>query len=70
MANGTKQLHYWLVLSEGNPKSDPLVLWLNGGPGASSLLGLFTELGPLLTNDDSTLHPIDGVPSLYYNPHR
>lgn len=70
IAGGAKVLHYWLVESERRPEADPLVLWLNGGPGASSLLGLFTELGPLRTNDDSTLHPVDGVPSLFYNPHR
>lgn len=70
IADGTKHLHYWLVLSESEPETDPLVVWLNGGPGASSLLGYFTELGPLFTNDASELHPTDGVPELFYNPHR
>ena len=30
--------HYWFVESQSNPSSDPMVLWLNGGPGKSYLL--------------------------------
>lgn len=44
-------LHYWFVESQSNPAHDPLVLWLNGGPGCSSMLGLFTELGPYTVTD-------------------
>merc|ERR1712166_458632 len=53
---GSKQLHYYFVESERDPATDPVVLWLNGGPGCSSLDGLFYEQGPLLvTPDGSTL---------------
>ncbi|CAN1269164.1 Serine carboxypeptidase-like 20, partial [Linum perenne] len=44
-----KRLFYYLVQSEGNPSKDPLVLWLNGGPGCSSFDGFVYEHGlPIL----------------------
>ncbi|KAF7207458.1 lysosomal protective protein isoform X1 [Nothobranchius furzeri] len=60
VSNG-KHLHYWFVQSQNKPSSDPVVLWLNGGPGCSSLDGLLTEHGPFLIQDD-------GV-TLQYNPY-
>ncbi|XP_070697057.1 lysosomal protective protein [Pempheris klunzingeri] len=56
-----KHLHYWFLESQHTPSSDPVVLWLNGGPGCSSLDGLLTEHGPFLIQDD-------GV-TLQYNPY-
>ncbi|GLJ48800.1 hypothetical protein SUGI_1029020 [Cryptomeria japonica] len=40
-------LFYYFVEAEKNATNLPLVLWLNGGPGCSSIGGgAFTELGP------------------------
>ncbi|CDI97893.1 lysosomal protective protein [Echinococcus multilocularis] len=41
------QLHYVFVEAASGSATAPLVLWLNGGPGCSSLMGMFTENGPL-----------------------
>lgn len=43
---GSRQLYYYLVESERSPADDPVVLWLNGGPGCSSFDGWVYEQGP------------------------
>jgi carboxypeptidase C (cathepsin A) len=37
---------YWFVESRSAPAKDPLVLWLTGGPGCSSMMALLAENGP------------------------
>eukprot|EP00927_Polykrikos_kofoidii_P056574 TRINITY_DN50676_c0_g1_i1.p1 TRINITY_DN50676_c0_g1~~TRINITY_DN50676_c0_g1_i1.p1 ORF type:complete len:498 (+),score=75.96 TRINITY_DN50676_c0_g1_i1:66-1559(+) len=56
---GGKQLFSWVVEAEAAPAAKPVVLWLNGGPGCSSLGGMWTELGPFVVNKQQnvTLNP-------------
>ena len=41
--------------SRSNPETDPLVIWLLGGPGVSSLLSVFNENGPFMFDSESNL---------------
>jgi len=50
----SKRLHYLFVESQNKPDTDPLLLWLNGGPGCSSLLGWCQEHGPAIFEEEST----------------
>lgn len=51
------QVHYWFFESQGNPSKDPVVLWLTGGPGCSSLLATMTEQGPIQMQANGSLTP-------------
>ncbi|XP_055815808.1 serine carboxypeptidase-like 26 isoform X2 [Solanum dulcamara] len=51
--NGRSLFYYFAESASGNASSKPLVLWLNGGPGCSSLgVGALLELGPFGVNPD------------------
>ncbi|KAH8058049.1 serine carboxypeptidase [Aureococcus anophagefferens] len=37
----------------------PVVMWTNGGPGCSGLIGFWTEMGPWRATEDMTIEPFD-----------
>ncbi|GLT48394.1 hypothetical protein SLA2020_220240 [Shorea laevis] len=60
--NAGRALFYYFVESPENSCTNPLVLWLNGGPGCSSFgNGAMEELGPFRVNADGR--------TLFLNPY-
>ncbi|EGG07771.1 carboxypeptidase S1 [Melampsora larici-populina 98AG31] len=49
-----QSMFFWLFEARNKPDTAPLVLWLSGGPGSSSMLGLFQENGPCRIKRDSS----------------
>jgi serine carboxypeptidase-like clade II len=49
-ASADRNIFYYFAQSEGNPASDPVVLFLQGGPGCASGIAFLTENGPLSVN--------------------
>ncbi|GMF29545.1 unnamed protein product [Phytophthora lilii] len=43
---------YWFYQSRSNPETDPLVLWLTGWPGSSSMFALLSENKPCSIRPD------------------
>lgn len=57
-----RALFYWFFEAQDRPQEKPLLLWLNGGPGCSSIGGETLELGPFFPKKGSK-------PELKLNPY-
>ena len=60
------QLFYYFIKSYSNPKTDPLILWLTGGPRCSALSGLAFESGIFFSLFNSLLSSLPLHPSLHF----
>mmetsp|Transcript_5942 Transcript_5942/g.13516 ORF Transcript_5942/g.13516 Transcript_5942/m.13516 type:complete len:481 (-) Transcript_5942:58-1500(-) len=49
-------MFFWYFEPQVKTPNAPLLIWLQGGPGGSSMFGLFSEMGPYtLVNDSGTI---------------
>ncbi|KAI0807995.1 serine carboxypeptidase [Fomes fomentarius] len=54
-----RHLFFYFFESRRDPDTDDVLLWTNGGPGGSSALGLFMELGPCRVTGPNTTERFD-----------
>jgi len=50
-AGSNKEYFYWFFESRTSPSTDPLIMWLTGGPGCSSIMACLVENGPCSVNE-------------------
>lgn len=53
--NQKYHMWYWFFEAREAPENAPLILWMTGGPGCSSLVALFNENGPYHIQEDLSL---------------
>ncbi|KAL7688151.1 putative peptidase S10, serine carboxypeptidase, alpha/Beta hydrolase [Plasmopara halstedii] len=51
----TNRIFYWHIQTDQNADKAPLVIWLNGGPGCSSMQGLFLGISPFKVMKNLTI---------------
>lgn len=60
-------LFFWHFASKHTADKSRTVIWLNGGPGCSSLIGAWMEIGPFRFQDENTMIENNGSWHLFTN---
>jgi vitellogenic carboxypeptidase-like protein len=60
-------MFFWLHEALDGNKDAPILLWLQGGPGVSSMFGAFTEIGPFNIDKDMKVVPRDITWNQHYH---
>jgi len=68
--NSDDNMFYWQFYSRRNKDTDPVVMWLTGGPGCSSELATYFENGPFGFDKDHNVtsndHSWNNIANLLY----
>ena len=60
-ASTASNMFFWHFPALNGDSKAPLLIWLQGGPGASSMFSLFHEIGPFeLTKEEQSKHKVHG----------
>jgi carboxypeptidase C (cathepsin A) len=59
--NGTVHVHYWYVQNAAGKSDAPTVVWQQGGPGGSSLIGKWIHSRPAKLTREPPLSPSPGL---------
>ena len=51
-----KHIFYWFFEARKKPLEQPLIMWLNGGPGCSSMIAVLRENGPCSITKEGQVH--------------
>ena len=61
-----QHIFFWFFEArQVDPKEAPLTVWINGGPGSSSMIGLFQENGPCRVDINGNVYSVKDTGCLF-----